>query len=247
MPGAKPRLRLFAGPNGSGKSTIKDALRPEWLGVYVNADDIEKALVTTGRLDLRPYGITPTTKEWSQFVEESSFLAQQDLVGDAARWKITHGAVDSNGGIVNSYLASVLSDFLRRQLLTAEISFTFESVMSSRDKVEFLAEAQGAGFRTYLYYVATSSPEINIERVKHRVAMGGHNVPEAKITSRYRRSLELLFEAVIHTDRAYIFDNSGETKTWIAEVTEGRELIMQADWMPAWFKTALWDKFEEVL
>ena len=113
------------------------------------------------------------------------------------------------------------------------------------EAVEFLAEAQASGFRTYLYYVATSSPEINIERVKYRVAMGGHGVPEAKIISRYRRSLELLFEAVVHTDRAYIFDNSGETKTWIAEVNEGRELTMQANWMPAWFKSALWDKFEE--
>ena len=35
-----PRLRMFAGPNGSGKSTIKDILPPEWLGVYVNADEM---------------------------------------------------------------------------------------------------------------------------------------------------------------------------------------------------------------
>lgn len=53
-------------------------------------------------------------------------------------------------------------------------------------------------------------------------------------------------EAVIHTDRAYIFDNSGEMKTWITELNEGREVTMQANWMPAWFKSALWDKFEEV-
>ncbi|MCB9495332.1 MAG: zeta toxin family protein [Fibrobacteria bacterium] len=233
MPGAKPRLRLFAGPNGSGKSTIKDALRPEWLGVYVNPDDIEKALVNSGRLDLGPYGIAPSTEEWTRFAEGSSFLAQQSLVGDASCWTIADGAVESNGGAVNSYLASVLSDFLRRKLLAAGISFTFESVMSSLDKIEFLAEAQAAGFRTYLYYVATSSPEINVERVKHRVAMGGHDVPKKKITARYHRSLELLFEAVIHTDRAYIFDNSGKTKTWIAEVNEGREVIMQTDCNPS--------------
>jgi predicted ABC-type ATPase len=32
-------LRVFAGPNGSGKSTIHEILRPEWIGVYVNADE----------------------------------------------------------------------------------------------------------------------------------------------------------------------------------------------------------------
>ena len=44
-----PRLRMFAGPNGSGKSTIKDVLPPQWLGIYVNADEIEKTI----RADLK--------------------------------------------------------------------------------------------------------------------------------------------------------------------------------------------------
>jgi predicted ABC-type ATPase len=38
---AQPRLRVLAGPNGSGKSTIKGELKPEWIGVFVNADEIE--------------------------------------------------------------------------------------------------------------------------------------------------------------------------------------------------------------
>lgn len=36
----KPRLRIFAGPNGSGKSTIKDVIRKELLGIYINPDEI---------------------------------------------------------------------------------------------------------------------------------------------------------------------------------------------------------------
>ena len=39
------RLRIIAGPNGSGKSSIIGKLRQKiTLGVYVNADDIEKQL-----------------------------------------------------------------------------------------------------------------------------------------------------------------------------------------------------------
>lgn len=53
-----PRLRVFAGPNGSGKSTIKDVLPPQWLGLYVNADEIEKVLRASGRLDLAEFGIS---------------------------------------------------------------------------------------------------------------------------------------------------------------------------------------------
>lgn len=68
-------------------------------------------------------------------------------------------------------------------------------------------------------------------------------MPDDKVISRYERSLALLSEAVRHTDRAYIFDNSSHSKVWLAEVTDGKELSFKADRMPAWFKTALWDKF----
>ena len=49
-----PRLRMFAGPNGSGKSTIKDNLPQAWLGVYINADEIEKLIRANGFLSLAP-------------------------------------------------------------------------------------------------------------------------------------------------------------------------------------------------
>jgi len=48
----------------------------------------------------------------------------------------------------------------------------------------------------------------------------------------------------MHADRAYIFDNSDYDRLWVAEVTEGVEIEMKSDEMPAWFKKALWDKFE---
>jgi predicted ABC-type ATPase len=115
--------------------------------------------------------------------------------------------------------------------------------MSSPDKVQFLKYAQDQGFRTYLYFIATEAPEINISRVKNRVIQGGHPVPEDKIVSRYYRSLDLLADAVQFTDRAYIFDNSFHAKVWLAEITEGKMLEMKTDVMPHWFKIALWDKF----
>lgn len=46
--GAPPRLRIFAGPNCSGKSTLKDELKPEWLGSYLNPDDIQRDLTLAG-------------------------------------------------------------------------------------------------------------------------------------------------------------------------------------------------------
>ena len=124
------------------------------------------------------------------------------------------------------------------------MTFTFETVMSHPSKVALLEQAQGMGYRTYLYYIATEDPDINISRVRSRVQRGGHAVPEEKIASRYHRSLDLLMDAIRHTNRAYVFDNSGENRerTWIAEITDGQELEMKTDQMHAWFKRAVMDK-----
>lgn len=239
-----PRLRMFAGPNGSGKSTIKDNLLPEWLGVYINADEIEKTVRETGQLALSAFEVSASNASFQLFLQQSALLANADLLSEAKQLSLTDGVVHFGHTAVNSYFASVLADFIRHQLLADQTSFTFETVMSSPDKVAFLQKAQQAGFRTYLYFVATEDPEINISRVRHRVATGGHPVPEDKIISRYTRSLALLSDAVSYADRAYIFDNSGHERIWIAEVTNGVEIEIKTDQMPAWFKTALWDKFE---
>lgn len=100
------------------------------------------------------------------------------------------------------------------------------------------------GYRNYLYYIATDDPQINISRVQYRVSQGGHSVPAEKIVTRYGRSLDLLMKAIRHTNRAYIFDNSGHQQehTWLAEITDGQILEMKTDQMPEWFKRAVWDK-----
>jgi predicted ABC-type ATPase len=239
----EPRLRMFAGPNGSGKSTLKDELKPEWLGVYVNPDDMEKAIKQNGLLDFSDYSLKISEEDIQSFLGSSEFLAGEGLLKNIKTLKFSNNKLYFGEQAVNSYHASVLSDFIRRKLLNAKVSFSFETVMSHINKVNFLDEAQQAGFRTYLYYVATEDADINVERVQIRVASGGHSVPEDKIRSRYKRSLALLFKAVEYSNRAYIFDNSDQEYDLVAEVTEGERIEMKTERMPHWFKTALWDKF----
>lgn len=237
-------MRVFAGPNGSGKSTLKSVLPSQLLGLYLNPDEIENEIRGCGFLDVRARNIDTPAEEVLLFFRGSSFLVKVGLSDAAGRLTFADGKLAFSGVSVNAYFASVAADFLRRKLLEKGANFTFETVMSSEDKVALLQRAQELGYRTYLYYIATDDPEINVSRVRSRVGLGGHSVPEDKIVSRYHRSLDLLFEAIRHTNRAYIFDNSsnGQTRTWLAEITEGRELEMKVDQMPAWFKRAVWDK-----
>lgn len=76
---------------------------------------------------------------------------------------------------------------------------------------------------------------INVGRVATRVIKGGHDVPEEKIKSRYERSLRNLHEAILLSDRAYIFDNSESSHQWIAEYDGATgELRYKEDEIPQW-------------
>lgn len=240
------RLRIFAGPNGSGKSTITSVISRELLGIYINPDEMEKEIGENGFLDLKKYQIKFNKDEILNFFQGSPLLKDSKLFNET-------DFLDLNGDLLlflqkknSDYLAAVVAEFIRQKLVKSGQSFSFETVMSHPDKIKLLSQAKTLGYRTYLYYVATEDPQINISRVKQRMGMGGHSVPEDKIISRYDRSLELLYSAVQHSDRAYIFDNSNEEHIWIAEITNGEILQMKVDQMPQWFKIALWDKFHKL-
>jgi len=235
---------MFAGPNGSGKSTLKSILPRALLGVYLNPDDIEREICRQGFLELSTFQVVSTEAEILGFFRKSELLISAKMGEVVNRFAFSDGRLHFGGVRIDSYIASVIVDFLRQKLLEQRTTFTFETVMSHPSKIELLAQAQRLGYRTYLYFIATDDPEINISRVRNRVKLGGHPVPINKIEERYHRSLDLLMAAVRHTNRAYIFDNSGnnQKRTWLAEVSEGKMLEIKTDRIPAWFKRSVLEK-----
>lgn len=232
-----PRLRMFAGPNGSGKSSLKTVLPSRLHGVYTNPDEIEASIRETGSLDFASFEVNPDPPHLLKFLRTSTLLANVGLADDINKLRLDGSRLYFDELAVNSYHASVFADYIRQELMRTRHTFTLETVMSSRSKLEMLARAKSLGYRIYLYYIATESPEVNISRVRNRVLDGGHDVPRDKIVSRYYRSLDLLHEAIALTDRAFIFDNSGhlQSNVWVAEITDGTTVEMRSEFIPAWF------------
>lgn len=237
------RLRMFAGPNGSGKSTVKSVIAPELLGVYLNPDEIEQEVKRNGYYDVRGLKVSMTEEEIITFFANHPLLqrTQETSLADDIRL-IDNEFISFDNVRFNAYLSAILTDFLRQKLIEARQSLTFETVMSSPDKLVTLRKAQEAGFRNYLYYVATENPLINIARIRHRVRTGGHPVPDDKVVERYHRSLDLLLDAIRLSSRAHIFDNSGETNVWIAEITNGTTIELKTGLIPQWFTRAVLNK-----
>ncbi|MDK1683421.1 zeta toxin [Acinetobacter terrestris] len=247
----QPRIRMFAGPNGSGKSTVKEYLLPHHIGAYLNADELEQNLKHSHQLDLMAYHPALKAPELIDFLKQKKRPNAGQLLAllKSEPVLLENGNIQFDVSEIDSYLCARIIDYIRLEFLRLKISFTFETVMSHISKVEFLQEAKRQGFKTYLYYVSTVDPMINIARVKYRVSVGGHPVPEQKIVERYYRSMDLLMQAVDASDRTYLFDNSsnGEKAAFIAEIQSAETLKMNPDvqQLPWWFAEKVLKDFIE--
>ena len=242
------RLRIFAGPNGSGKSTIIRSIPDRiQLGFYINADDIEKELRENGFLDFTQFNIHVETQELRSFIQKHGMTVQKlDDKDFHLQFLVEENKVRMGDTPLNSYIAADLAEFVRQKLLETQVSFSFETVLSHPSKLELIKKAKKLGYRIYLYYVATESPEININRVEIRVAKHGHKVSSDVIRKRYIKSLEQLFETVKLSNRAYLFDNSGKYYELIAEVANGKVVqITNGDLnVPSWYLKYFYDKIK---
>lgn len=236
---APARVRMFAGPNGSGKSTLVRLLAKEFnpngvfhVQQYVNADDLQAQLAGSG-IDFSRFGFTVDPADLMTSVERGNRVGPGDPALGSAHWVGPRFLVPN----CDSYMAAAVADFLRERLLQTRRSFAFETVMSHRSKVEFFQRAAELGCRTYLHFVATGDPALNISRVRRRIRLGGHDVSDEKIVARYHRTLELLADALKAAYRAFLFDNSDNPIRWLAEKEPDGRLILKVSRtsLPQWF------------
>ena len=125
--------------------------------------------------------------------------------------------------------AAQAAEATRRRILESRKDFTFETVLSSPQKIEFIAEARAAGYHIQVIFVLTKSSAINVERVKDRVRKGGHPVPEDKIISRFKRSLGNIPALTQLAHRLIVFDNTGESPIAICEVNGETATVVECE------------------
>jgi len=143
---------------------------------------------------------------------------------------------------IDAYAAAGLADDLRRQLVKRRESFVFETVFSDPvgDKLEFLKEAEKAGYFVFLIFIGVGDPEISGDRVAMRVSQGGRDVPEDKLKERYPRIMNNLKRALVEISNVWVYDHSdldlGYRLVATREAGQDVELHGQA---PEWLKAVL--------
>jgi len=246
---SKKRLRVFAGPNGSGKTTLVTNLCGEGyfrLSVFINADIAEEKIKDQGFFDFSEFNIRASETDLKKYIKDYGAFVQRSKINTDQLLKRV-SVVDNKfyfAGEINSYLSADICAFSRNHLLESGQSFIMETVFSHKSKLDLMDKAKKLGYNVYFYFVTTDDPEVNISRVKNRVNIGGHDVPEDKIVNRYYRSLDLLSEAIKLSDRAYLWDNSKIIAELVAEIHRGEGKIHKHVPTPKWLLDYVLNKNE---
>jgi len=109
-------------------------------------------------------------------------------------------------------------------LIINEETFAFETTLSTLSYKQKIEEAKEKGYIVNLLFFWLESKDLAKERVKTRVAEGGHNIDETTIERRYDRGIQNLFDIYLPiVDGALIFDNSLSKPILVANKKIGQE------------------------
>ena len=132
----------------------------------------------------------------------------------------------------HAYDAAAVAAETRSKLIALGRSFIAETVFSHPSKLELIQQAHAADY-TVVLHVLLIPEDLAVERVRHRVAAGGHDVPEAKIRERHHRLWPLVAEAMAGCDTATVYANSRLVGPRIVAQLSGGAIIGAPSW-PAW-------------
>lgn len=209
----EPTAIVLAGHNGSGKSTL-------WYDRL--ADSLQMPLVNADRLTL---SLLPIADEEQKLKPWAARLRDED-----ERWqRLSQEGVQLFMGLI----------------MDQGMSFAFETVFSHfdkqpdgtiRSKTDTIVTLQDYGYFVILLFVGLANPELSILRVATRRSQGGHDVPEAKLRSRFPRTQQAIKMASTVADVTLMFDNSRSEKEAFSLVRAQRKQTVPYDCRDAQFK-----------
>ena len=127
----------------------------------------------------------------------------------------------------------------RRAALSGGRSHLVETTLAGSGILRHMSAARRAGYRVVLHYVSVGSPDSALDRIRNRVALGGHDIPEADVRRRFARSHANLPVAMELADLTVLYDNSGPDRPHreVAIFGDGARWIVKD--VPGWADAAL--------
>lgn len=110
---------------------------------------------------------------------------------------------------------------IQKQAITNNESFNQETTLCGVGILKLFERLKACGYKICLYYVGVESVEIAKERVKMRVAKGGHDIDSDLIERRFTQSLKNLANVLPMCNEVHLYDNSTQLRQ-IATIIDGK-------------------------
>ncbi len=109
----------------------------------------------------------------------------------------------------NSRAWTLGKEMLEKAIANKE-TYAFETTLGGHTITNRLIKATQKGLKIKIWYAGLKSVELNLARVKARVARGGHDIPESDIRKRWDGSRRNLIKLLPHLHSLRLYDNSRE-------------------------------------
>ena len=127
----------------------------------------------------------------------------------------------------------------RRDALAAGRSHLVETTLAGSGILRHMAATHQAGYRIILHYLSVGTPDQALDRIRNRVALGGHDVPEADARRRFVRSHVNLPSAMAQADLTLLYDNTDPDRPHREVAILGDGTRWTAGALPGWAVEAL--------
>ena len=109
------------------------------------------------------------------------------------------------------------------------VTFAMETTLSGRTHFHLAEQARTAGLDVNLHYFSVADPQICLDRIARRVAMGGHDVPANVVARRLERSADNVRAFARLCTLWRIFESSTLPPKLAAEGRGGKTVFVDPD------------------
>jgi predicted ABC-type ATPase len=99
---------------------------------------------------------------------------------------------------------------LLERAIEQHLDFAFETTLGGQTMTEHLKRAASDGLAVHVWFAGLQGVERHLERVRQRVARGGHDIPREKIIERYDGARKNLIRLLPQLASLRVYDNSAE-------------------------------------
>lgn len=126
-------------------------------------------------------------------------------------------------------------ELIRNSLETIK-SFNWETTILSGFALNVISQAKALGYNIKVHFIGVPNVNLSLERIKQRVANGGHNIPDNLVFARHEHQFDNINQVVDNVDEFVFYDNSQTLR--IVATYQNKNLTF-IDEQCAWVKQAL--------